>query len=277
MLANSNIIIGATTVNLGSNVSSIANLTSMSLIGSTSGNTILQANATASGTITFPNVSGNVVTTGDIGTVTNNMLAGSISDSKLNTITTAGKVSNSATTATSSNTANTIILRDSSGNFNAGTISANLNGNLSITNSLISKINYRDTSLVLDSTYSGNSFFLGNVSSDINFTVPLSRNSPGYTYKFVYIGDFATSGLGANININLSFDIDAGQPDYYIGIFNNNGSVGGISFSSNKSTIKFVSGVGLCTSGDTIEIASDGSGGYWYVNAICSNTGGITI
>jgi len=54
-----------------------------------------------------------------------------IVDTKLATISTAGKVANSATTATSANTANTIVLRDSSGNFNAGTIVANLTGSAS--------------------------------------------------------------------------------------------------------------------------------------------------
>jgi hypothetical protein len=53
-----------------------------------------------------------------------------IVDTKLATISTAGKVSNSATTATSSNTANAIVTRDASGNFTAGTITANLSGNV---------------------------------------------------------------------------------------------------------------------------------------------------
>lgn len=52
-----------------------------------------------------------------------------ISDSKLATISTAGKVSNSATSAVSTNTASTIVLRDGSGNFSAGTITATLSGN----------------------------------------------------------------------------------------------------------------------------------------------------
>jgi trimeric autotransporter adhesin len=58
-----------------------------------------------------------------------------IVDTKLDTISTAGKVSNSATTATSNNTASTIVLRDASGNFIAGTITASLSGNAtSVTN-----------------------------------------------------------------------------------------------------------------------------------------------
>lgn len=51
-----------------------------------------------------------------------------IVDTKLATISTAGKVSNSATTATSANTVSTIVARDGSGNFTAGTITANLTG-----------------------------------------------------------------------------------------------------------------------------------------------------
>ena len=57
--------------------------------------------------------------------------AAGIADSKLATISTSGKVSNSATTATASNTAGTIVLRDGSGNFAAGTITANLTGTAS--------------------------------------------------------------------------------------------------------------------------------------------------
>ena len=51
-----------------------------------------------------------------------------IVDTKLATISSAGKVNNSATTGTNSNSANALVLRDSSGNFSAGTITANLIG-----------------------------------------------------------------------------------------------------------------------------------------------------
>jgi hypothetical protein len=53
-----------------------------------------------------------------------------IADTKLATISTSGKVSNSATTATNANTASAIVARDSSGNFSAGTITANLTGDV---------------------------------------------------------------------------------------------------------------------------------------------------
>jgi hypothetical protein len=98
---------------------------------------------TADRTITFPNVTGTVITTGDTGTVTSAMItdgtivnadinaSAGIVDTKLATISTAGKVSNSATTAVSTNTVNAIVTRDGSGNFSAGTITANLTGTAS--------------------------------------------------------------------------------------------------------------------------------------------------
>lgn len=69
-------------------------------------------------------------------------LAAGISDTKLGTISTAGKVSNSATTAASANTASAIVTRDGSGNFTAGTITANvfLSGLSTLTDSLSAKV-----------------------------------------------------------------------------------------------------------------------------------------
>lgn len=84
------------------------------------------ADATSDKIITLPDTTGTIITTGDTGTVTNLMLAGSIADSQLSTISTAGKVSNSATTATSANTASAIVARDASGNFSAGSIDATI-------------------------------------------------------------------------------------------------------------------------------------------------------
>ena len=84
----------------------------------------------------------NLVKTTDTGVVTSTMItdgtivnadinaSAAIADTKLGTISTAGKVSNSATTATASNTTGSIVLRDSSGNFTAGTVTANLTGNV---------------------------------------------------------------------------------------------------------------------------------------------------
>jgi hypothetical protein len=84
----------------------------------------------------------NIVQTGTTGTVNSTMIldgtivnadinaSAAIADTKLATISTASKVSNSATTATSANTASAIVARDASGNFTAGTITANLTGNV---------------------------------------------------------------------------------------------------------------------------------------------------
>jgi hypothetical protein len=102
--------------------------------------TLAVVNPTANRTITLPNTTGTVITTGDSGTVTSAMIAdlnivnadinasAAIADTKLATIATAGKVSNSATTATNANTASAIVARDASGNFSAGTITAAVTG-----------------------------------------------------------------------------------------------------------------------------------------------------
>ena len=68
--------------------------------------------------------------------------AAAITDSKLATISTAGKVANSATTAISTNTPSTIVLRDTNGNFLAGTITAALNGNATTATTAINTTNF---------------------------------------------------------------------------------------------------------------------------------------
>lgn len=90
------------------------------------------AEGVTAGAITSAMIGAGAITGANIGstTITNANLANTtITDAKLDVISAAGKVANSATTATASNNANTIVLRDGSGNFSAGTITANLNGN----------------------------------------------------------------------------------------------------------------------------------------------------
>lgn len=111
-------------------------------------NTVLYANSSATGGVSWGTVTSAMITDGTItgtdiasstvtnanlagsiaynklvltGSVTNADLAGGIADSKLSTISTAGKVSNSATTATSSSTASAIVARDADESFNAKT------------------------------------------------------------------------------------------------------------------------------------------------------------
>ena len=96
--------------------------------------TIAVVNPTADRTITLPDATGTVVLSGTIVNADINASA-AIVDTKLATIATAGKVSNSATTATNANTASAIVARDASGNFTAGTITANLTGTASLATS----------------------------------------------------------------------------------------------------------------------------------------------
>lgn len=56
-------------------------------------------------------------------------------------------IPNSATTATSANTASTIVARDGSGNFSAGTVTANLTGTASLASSITSSANVSINSL----------------------------------------------------------------------------------------------------------------------------------
>jgi hypothetical protein len=121
-------------------------------------------------TLTVPNVSGTIVTTGDTSTVTNTMLAGSIANNKLSNSTISGvalgsnlnsltagsfltwsvgttyngsSASTLAVNATSANTGSTVVARDASGNFTAGTITAALTGlATSATNIRVSSTDY---------------------------------------------------------------------------------------------------------------------------------------
>ena len=72
-------------------------------------------------------VNSSLTSVGTIGTGT--WEGSAIVDAYLDTISSAGKVSNSATTATDANTAGAIVARDASGDFAAGTITADLTGN----------------------------------------------------------------------------------------------------------------------------------------------------
>jgi hypothetical protein len=82
----SSTFIGTTSValNRASANQGLTGITSIALPGATSGTTTFQPSAVAgTTTITLPAVTGTVITTGDTGTVTNTMLAGSIATSKI--------------------------------------------------------------------------------------------------------------------------------------------------------------------------------------------------
>ena len=81
-----------------------------------------EANTHENATSGVHGVTGSVVGTTDTQTLTNKSISGTA-----NTLT---GIPNSATTATSANTASAIVARDASGNFSAGTVTANLTGNV---------------------------------------------------------------------------------------------------------------------------------------------------
>lgn len=126
-----------------------------------------------------------------------------ITDNKLATISTAGKVSNSATTATSSNNPNTIPLRDGSGNFSAGTITASLNGNAST------------------STTSTN--FTGSLAGDVTGTQSATLISSGVVNNSKLANMAPHTFKGNNTNFSASpIDLTISQMQSELGIGNAN-------------------------------------------------------
>lgn len=166
---------------------------------------LIGADATADRTITLPNVTGTVITTGDSGTVTSTMIAdgaivnadinasAAIVDTKLATIATAGKVSNSATTAASANTASAIVARDASGNFTAGTITANLTGTASNVTT--------NANLTGDVTSVGNATSIAAgviVNADINASAAIVDTKLATITTAGKVGNSATTATNAN-------------------------------------------------------------------------------
>lgn len=177
--------------------------------------TLAVTDPTADRTVTLPDVTGTVITTGDTGTVTSTMIAdgtivngdinasAAIADTKLATISTAGKVSNSATTAASTNTASAIVARDASGNFTAGTITAALTGNASTATALSSS---RTFALTGDIT--------GSVSSDLAS------------------GASITTAIGTGVIVNADINASAAIADTKLATISTAGKVSGTAITS---------------------------------------------
>jgi hypothetical protein len=127
------------------------------------------------------------------GTLPNARLV-SVPDSALATISTAGKVSNSATTATDANTASAIVARDASGNFNAGTITANLSGIASVASS------FSGTSINL--AYTGPGGYKTTIGGATNANITL--NLPGTTGYLVSTGDTGTVSNTMLVNSSVT-------------------------------------------------------------------------
>jgi hypothetical protein len=114
----------------------------------------INGNQITSGTVGSAYISGSYTGITGVGTLTaGTWNASAISDIYLSTISTAGKVANSATTATNANTANAIVARDASGNFSAGTITADLSGTAS---TATTATNATNTAITANSTNATN-------------------------------------------------------------------------------------------------------------------------
>jgi hypothetical protein len=165
-----------------------------------------------------------------------------IVDTKLATIATAGKVSNSATTATDANTASAIVARDASGNFIAGTITADLTGLASkatnINGGAIGAIPYQSaantTTLLTGNTTATKKFltqsgdgsaaaapvWAGVAVSDITGTLPVANGGTGVTTvaaNLIFAGP--TSGASAaapSFRSLVAADLPSGSTNYVI-------------------------------------------------------------
>lgn len=89
-------------------------------------------------------------------------------------------IPNSATTATNLNTPSAIVARDASGNFSAGTISANITGNAgTVTNGLYSTGSYSDPAWLTSLSGAKISGTVANATTAVNFTGSLSGEVTG--------------------------------------------------------------------------------------------------
>ena len=112
-----------------------------------------------------------------------------------------GKIANNLTTGTNNNTVNTLVLRDASGNFSAGTISANLNGNAStatnFTGSLAGEVTGPQGSTVV---FSVGGVTAANVASGANLANgATTANTPNAIVKRDGSGNFSSTGFSGSL------------------------------------------------------------------------------
>jgi hypothetical protein len=173
----------------------------LSLSGSNTGDqTIsLTGDVTGSGNGSFvTSIAAGVIVDADINA------SAAIADTKLATISTASKVSNSATTATSSNTASAIVARNASGNFSAGTITANLTGNVSGSSGSTTGNAATATALATARAINGVNFdgsapiTITAAGSTLSDTVPVAKGGTGQTTVNAAINALLPSQSGAS-------------------------------------------------------------------------------
>ena len=165
-----------------------------------------EANTHENATSGVHGVTGSVVGTTDTQTLSNKSISGAT-----NTLT---AIPNSATTATSANTASTIVARDASGNFSAGTVTANLTGTVTgnITGNAATATalqNARDFQILGDVEASAVSF---NGTGNVNLTTQIATgvivNADVNTSAQIAYGKLNLANSIVNADINASAAID---------------------------------------------------------------------
>lgn len=147
------------------------------------------------------------VTNGGTGATT---LTGYVKGNGTSAFTASASIPNSDTTATSANTANTIVARDSSGNFSAGTITANLSGNATSATSATSATTATQVANSLTFATSGTGLSGSgsfNGSSAQTFTVTSNATSANTASTIVArdaSGNFSAGTITASLSGNAS-------------------------------------------------------------------------
>ncbi len=148
---------------------------------------------TATSTTNIPNLTGDITSNGTATSIASGVIvnddinaSAGIVDTKLATISTAGKVSNSATTATDANTASAIVARDASGNFSAGTITANLTGTASTASFATTSYNLTDAANITTGT-------INSARLTGTYNIDISGNASSATYA-------STAGVSTSVS-----------------------------------------------------------------------------
>lgn len=134
-------------------------------------------------------------------------LTGYVKGNGTSAFTASASIPNSDTTATSANTANAIVARDASGNFSAGTITADLNGNAA-TATTAANVNNGTLSLGVSGTgLSGSATFTANQSGNSTFTVTSNATNANTANTIVArdaSGNFSAGTITATLSGNAS-------------------------------------------------------------------------